>query len=64
MSIGSASLKHLNLPISIKISVTICLYLHDSSITNFDFINYAVFCQGCLDMGTNVSTALKIRGHF
>ena len=31
--------KYLNLPISIKIPVT--LYLHDSYITNFDFMNYA-----------------------
>ena len=38
--------KHLKLPISIKIPVTIscmanCLYLHDSFITKFDFVNYA-----------------------
>ena len=33
-----SSLKHLDLPISIKIPVTI--YLHDSYITKFDFINY------------------------
>ena len=39
MSIGFASFKHLKLPISIKIHVTI--YLHDSYITKFDFMNYA-----------------------
>ena len=35
---------HLNLPFSIKIPVTNmanCLYLHDSCITKFDFMNYA-----------------------
>ena len=39
-----SSFKHLKLPISIKIPVTImanCLYLHDSYITKFDFMNYA-----------------------
>ena len=49
MSISFASFKQLNLPISIKIPVTIvvnCLYLHDmlyddSYITKFDFMNYA-----------------------
>ena len=39
MSIGFASFKHLKLPISIKIPVTI--YLHDSYITTFDFMYYA-----------------------
>ena len=34
--------KHLKLPISIKIPVTMAsLYLHDSIITKFDFMNYA-----------------------
>ena len=33
------SFKHLKLPISIKIPN--CLYLHDSYITRFDFMNYA-----------------------
>ena len=39
-----SSFKHLKLPISIKIHVTIwqiVLYLHDSCITKFDFMNYA-----------------------
>ena len=40
-----SSFKHLKLPISIKIPVTIymanCLYLHDSFITKFYFVNYA-----------------------
>ena len=40
-----SSFKHLNLPISIEIiPVTFmvnCLYLHDSFITKFDFMNYA-----------------------
>ena len=38
------SFKHLELPISINIPATImanCLYLHDSYITKFDFMNYA-----------------------
>ena len=35
-----SSFKHLNLPISIKIPVTI-VYLHDSYTTKFDFMNYA-----------------------
>ena len=39
MSIGFASLRHLKLPLSIKIAN--CLYLHDSYITKFDFMNYA-----------------------
>ena len=34
-----SSFKHLKLPISIKIPVTI--YLHDSYITKFDFMNHA-----------------------
>ena len=34
-----SSFKHLKLPISIKIPVTI--YLHGSYITKFDFMNYA-----------------------
>ena len=34
-----SSFKHLKLPISIKIPVTI--YLHDSYITNFEFMSYA-----------------------
>ena len=34
-----SSFKHLKLPISIKIPVTI--YLHDSYIIKFDFVNYA-----------------------
>ena len=43
MSISFASLKHLNLPTSIKIPVTLakCLYLHDSYTTKYDFMNYA-----------------------
>ena len=44
MSIRFAYLKHLNLPISIKIPVTImanCLYLHDSFTTKFNLMNYA-----------------------
>ena len=43
MSIGFVSLKHLHLPISIKIPVTManCLYLHDSENTKFDFMTYA-----------------------
>ena len=39
-----SSFKHLKLPISIKIPVTMsanCLYLHDSYITKYDFVNYA-----------------------
>ena len=40
MSIGFASFKHLKLPISTKIPVD-CLYLHDSYITKFDYMNYA-----------------------
>ena len=46
VSIGFSSFKHLKLPISIKIHVTIManrLYLHDSYII-FDFVNYA-FCM-------------------
>ena len=39
MSIGFASFKHLNLPISTKIAN--CLYLHGSFFTKFDFMNYA-----------------------
>ena len=38
----SRPLKHHKLPISIKIPVTllqICLYLHDSYLTKFDFMN-------------------------
>ena len=34
-----SSFKHLKLPISNKIPVTI--YLHDSYMTKFDFMNYA-----------------------
>ena len=43
MSIGFATFKHLKLPISTKLPVTKanCLYLHDSYITKFDFMNYA-----------------------
>ena len=44
----NTSFKHPKLPISIKIPVTLvqitaanCLYLHDSYITKFDFMNYA-----------------------
>ena len=45
MSIGFASYKHLKLPISIEIPVTVslyhnCLYLHDSYISKFDFMNF------------------------
>ena len=40
MSIGFVSFKHLKLPISTKIPAN-CLYLHDSYITKFDFMNYA-----------------------
>ena len=41
-----STFKHLKLPISIEIPVTKiymgnCLYLHDSYITKFDFMNYA-----------------------
>ena len=40
-----SSFKHLNLPISIKIPschyMANCLYLHDSYITKFNFMNYA-----------------------
>ena len=39
-----SSFKHLNLPISIKIPVTImanCFFIHDSYITKFDFMKYA-----------------------
>ena len=39
-----SSFKHINLPISIKILVTsrqFFLYLHDSYIIKFDFMNYA-----------------------
>ena len=39
-----SSFKHLKLPISIKIPVTIianCLYLHERYITKFDFMNFA-----------------------
>ena len=39
-----SSFKHLKLPISIKIFVTNmanCLYLHDSYVTKFDFVNHA-----------------------
>ena len=35
----SCPFKHLKLPISTKIPVN-CLYLHDSYITKFDFMNY------------------------
>ena len=38
-----SSFKHLKLPISIKIPVTLwqnCLYLQDSYITKFDFMSY------------------------
>ena len=35
-----SSFKQFKLPISIKI-VTNCLQLHDSYITNFDFVNFA-----------------------
>ena len=41
-------LKHLNLPINIKIPVTI--YLHDSYTTKFDFMNYVfakLILYGC-----------------
>ena len=44
MSIGFASFRHLKLPLSIKIPVTIIanrFYLHDSYLTKFDFMNYA-----------------------
>ena len=34
-----SSFKHLKLPISIKVPLTI--YLHDSYIAKFDFMNYA-----------------------
>ena len=40
-----SSYKHLKLPISIKIPfhyVANCLYLHDSFITKFEFMNYAL----------------------
>ena len=39
-----SSFKHLKLSIGIKIPVTMvnCLYLHDSYITKFDFVNYAI----------------------
>ena len=40
MSIVFDSFKHLKLPISAKIPVN-CLYLHDSYITKFDFMNDA-----------------------
>ena len=40
MWIDFASFKHLKLPISTKIPFN-CLYLHDSYITKFDFMNYA-----------------------
>ena len=38
-----SSFKHLKLPISIKIPAleANCLYLHNSYITEFDFVNYA-----------------------
>ena len=37
-----SSFKHLKLPISIKMSVTIWqIYLHDTYITKFDFMNNA-----------------------
>ena len=36
-----SSFKHLKLPISFKLPVIICLYLHDSYITKFDFMIYA-----------------------
>ena len=36
-----SSFKHLKLRISIKIHMVNCLYLHDSCITKFDFMNYA-----------------------
>ena len=39
MSISFASLKHLDLPIKIKIANY--SYLHDSNITQFDFMNCA-----------------------
>ena len=48
MSISFASLKHLNLPISIKMAN--CLYLHDSYITRY-FMNYAFeswYLHGCI----------------
>ena len=38
MSIVFTSFKHPKLPISIKIPVT--LYLHDSYISKFEFMNY------------------------
>ena len=44
IAISIASLNYLKLPMSIKIPVTIwqiALYLHDSYITKFDFMNYA-----------------------
>ena len=43
MSISFASLKHPNLPIKIKIPVTIwqIVYIFMTAITKFDFMNYA-----------------------
>ena len=44
VAISLASLNYLKLPMSIKIPGTIwqiALYLHDSYITKFDFMNYA-----------------------
>ena len=47
MSIAFASFKHLNLPISIKINTchytTNRLYLYESYISKFDYMNY-LFC--------------------
>ena len=43
ISVVFASFEHLKLPISIKIPVTLlqnCLYLHDSYISKFEFMNY------------------------
>ena len=67
MSISFASLKHLNLPISIKIPVTIsanCLYLHDSYITKFNFMNiaFAKLVLACLYI--YVSCLLPKKNHY
>ena len=53
-----SSFKHLNLPISIKIPVT--LYSHDSYITLFDFMNYVFAKLVC--HGSNIFYLVRIPG--
>ena len=58
MSIVFTSIKHPKLPISIQILVTAnCLYLHDSYIFKFEFMNY-------LDLKSEVYIVNKMHVHI